>query len=82
MGLLEKSLLTFGMGTGEGTPLVAEQLTFHHLFVYGSTVDSYKRAGNPGAIEMDGPGKKLLTHPTLTTDVDIGIRTSGNPLGH
>ena len=82
MSLLKKALLTFGVGTGKGTPLVAEQLTFHHFFVYSGTVDRHKRAGNPGAIEMDGPGKKFLAHSTLTTDVDTGIWTSGNPLGH
>ncbi len=82
MGFLKKALLPFGMGTSKGASLVAEQLTLHHLFIYGGTIDRHKGAGGPRAVEMDGPGKQLLTYSTLPAYVNIGVRTPGNSFGH
>ena len=82
MGLLKEPFFALGVSARESSPLVAEQLALHHFFVNGCAIDRHKGAGNPGAVEMDGPGKKFLAHPAFSTDVDIGIRTSGNPFSH
>ncbi len=81
MGQLEFPPLFFHR-TGEGPPVVPEQLALQKRFGQGRAIDLDKRSACPGGLFIKLMGNHFLAHPALPGDhhIQSGVRHSGNQL--
>lgn len=77
VGHLEEAGFALSVGTGEGTPLIAEELTFRQAFRDGAAVDPDEVFSGPRGVLVDVGGNPFLAGARLPLDEDHRVQLGG-----